>query len=446
MKVTSFIIPRIPGIEQNVGKAFNLYRFLATHLDKPARELASKITQNGKPLFSENDIKNMQAVIASQKNTPYFKQAVRSHGQTGGAASAAPAPSAPAANIPVAIPVATPVVMNLEDPTRSKFWDKFIRKISHSIGTYIPFPISQICKNWEFYMFFLYSLEQMELIGPFVSSALDSITLSLPVLSDLASEGIETIFMLLPIPYAALIGQVAGYVIGTLFLLYAIMLNMNRKHFGSAFKVSLELIPMFGDILAESAVNFEVAMERTLASRSRMLGSVKKFSPTAYSIADYYVPSINIKNTLPPDIFSRKTYNAIGSELEHYALEKLPIPDEKIERASEIASKVMNVGPALVETATSLITNPAELATSALSAATNKAVAQASNAVTSAANKAVAQASNAVSSAANKAVAQASNAVTSAANKAVRNKNNKTIKGKQKGGRHQSTRRSRSSK
>lgn len=405
MKVTQFILPRVPGIESNVGKAFNLYRFLATHLHTPAADLVDKITENGKPLFTETDIADMQAVIATHVDTPYFKQ-ITGRGQRGGGAAAA----APAAVVggPAAI----------IDPTRSKFWDKLIRKMTHTIGGFLP--IAELCKNWEFYVFFLYSLEQFEMIGPFVSMALDSITLSLPVLSDLASTGIESMFMLLPIPYAALIGEVVGYIVGTLFLLFAIMLNTNRKHFGSAFKVSLELIPMFGDILAEAAVNFEVAMERAMASRERMLGSLKTLSPTAYAAADYYVPSVNIKNGTPPDIFSRNTYETIGGELENYALQHLPIPPEKVEKVKKVASNVLNIAPVALNTATSLFTGGISGALDkAASTAVSGATGALNNAVSGAASRAAGAVNTAVSGAASRAAGALNNAVSGAASRAT---------------------------
>jgi hypothetical protein len=335
MNITKFIIPKLHGVEKNVGKAFNLYRFFATHLDTPAAELVSKIRDHGKPLFTVSDIEQIQAIIREQQNTPYFKRLLNGKQHGGG----------------------SPVTEL--DPTRNKFWDKSIKKLTHTLTSFLPSGgLGQLCKNWEFYIFFLYSIEQLELFGPFVSTALDTITLSLPVLSDLASNGIQSLFILLPVPYAALIGEVVGYVVGTLFLLFAIMLNMNRKHFGSAFKVSLELIPMFGDILAEAATNFEVAMERAMAHRNKMLTSLKPISPTAYSIANYYVPSVDIKNsTHVPDIFSQSSYKQIGRELESYAVEKLQIPADKLEKVSTIASDLVNIVPNAVTAATSLVGN-----------------------------------------------------------------------------------------
>jgi hypothetical protein len=420
MKVTSFILPKLPGIGNNVGKAFNLYRFLATHLHTPARDLVSKITEGGKPLFTADNIADMQAVIATQKDTSYFKQITgAASGQRGGAVPA-PAPAAGAGAAAF-------------DPTRSKFWDKLIRKMSHTVGSFVP--IGTLCKNWEFYVFFLYSLEQFEMVGPFVSMALDSITLSLPVMSDIASTGIESLFMLLPVPYAALIGEILGYVVGTLFLLFAIMLNTNRKHFGSAFKVSLELIPMFGDILAEASTNFEVAMERALASRERILATLKPLSPTAYATANYYVPSVNIKTGTPPNIFSRNTYDTIGSELENYATQKLPIPKEKMEQIKKVSSNVLNIVPIAVDTIKSIATNGLS---GALESAASTATSRAASAVNSAVGNAASRAASAVNSAVGNAASRASSAVGSAAQVKANVK-----KLKQDGGRRHRTRKHR---
>ena len=355
MKVTRFLIPKIPGIEHDIGKVFNLYRFFTAHLDTSPAVLAAKITEDNKPLFTPENVAYIQNVISKQRGAPV---------QRGGGAVGA-----------------------VEDPTRTKFWDKLIKKVTHTIQSYTTnnLSLAQLCKNWEFYVFFLYSLEQMELIGPFVSTALDTMTLSLPVLSDLASDVIQSMFMLLPVPYAPLAGEVLGYVVGTAFLLFAIMLNMNRKHFGSAFKVSLEVIPMIGDVLAEAAVNFEIAMERAMASRGRLLGSVQRLSPTAYSIADYYVPSVDIKSAAPPaDISSKNTYRQIGQDLQQYAETRLPAPvAAQLEKVGDVASDMLDVAPAFFDAVTSLA-SPSAMA----AAVVNKAAARTANAAAAVVNKA----------------------------------------------------------
>jgi hypothetical protein len=116
-------------------------------------------------------------------------------------------------------------------------------------------------------------------------------------------------------------------------------------------------------------------MERAMASRGRMLASLKTLSPTAYKAANYYIPSVDIKNGTPPDIFSRNAYEQIGDELKTYATRKLAIPPEKMEKVEKIASNILNVAPIALDAASSLITgNMSET----LNTTTSKAISQTS--------------------------------------------------------------------
>jgi hypothetical protein len=138
-------------------------------------------------------------------------------------------------------------------------------------------------------------------------------------------------------------------------------------------------------------------MERALASRERILASLKPVSPTAYAAADYYVPSVNIKSGPVPNIFSRNTYNTIGDELENYATARLPIPPEKLERIKKVSSNVLDIVPIAVDTVKSIATDglsgvlesAATSATSRVAGAVNSAVGNATSRVAGAVNSAV---------------------------------------------------------
>ena len=277
-KLTNHILgKKFPGIDGDVTRAFSLFRFLVTHRTQPVSELRKAIVDNGEPIFSEEDLESMLESVNSHLNNPYVQRLIKGDGgrqtgrQTGRQAARQAGGNAPTG-----------------DSTRNKFWDKAIRKIASTIGRFLP----ELCDGWTYYIFILHSLEKMDPVGPFISTALDTITLSLPVLSDLTSVTVSGLIGLLPIPYAGIAGDVVGYVLGVLFLLFAINMNMSRKHFGSAFKVSLELLPIIGDVLAEAAVNFEVGAERYLINQDRMLKPLEPISPTAYKIINYYKPSV----------------------------------------------------------------------------------------------------------------------------------------------------------
>lgn len=309
-------------IEFNVTRALSLFRFLATHANVPARTLRTQIVDDaGKPLFTERDIQDMLETLKKYKDSAYVRRITQ---QTGGSsAGSAPLGSAPLGS-------AAPV-----DPTRSKFWDAFIRKLSHSAQSYLP----EVCSGWAWYLFMLYNLEQSELFGPFLSTALDTVTLSLPVLSDLAGNVVEQLAMLAPIPYAGLAGQVFAYMIGLVFLLFALFLNMSRRHFGSAFKVSLEMIPLFGDLLVEAAQNFETGAERFLANRQRLVQSLQRVSPSTGAFVDYYVPTLEIRPPTPAPEWSINTLKA--NVARHVA-----------KRVDELTPKLPQVPPVLTAVAT----------------------------------------------------------------------------------------------
>jgi hypothetical protein len=157
--------------------------------------------------------------------------------------------------------------------------------------------------SWDgvlWYFFILYHLEQMELIGPMIGTALDVVTLSLPVAADIVSDVITTIVSLAPIPYANFAGSAIGYAVSLCLIAFAVVLNGSRKHFGSAFKSSLEAVPVFGDILVEASQSIETGAERYLQARKKVLNSVNKISPSATQFLDYYSPDVEIHNEPPP--------------------------------------------------------------------------------------------------------------------------------------------------
>lgn len=257
---------RFPGINNAIMNNISLYRFLLQNRNAPVHDLRKRITMNGAPIFSESELRSVLETVRSQKNSNFARWLTNNRAVGGGL---------PAEH----------------DPSRNKFWDKFMRKYVGEAGK--QFPPSWNGVFW--YMSLLYYLEQMDVIGPVISTVLDSITLSLPVLADLASEVTSKMLLLAPVPYAGLAGEALGYAIGLFFVGIAVMLNVSRKHFGSAFKAGLEGMPVFGDVLAEGAQSFEIGAERYLQNRKRMLGSLDKISPSAEDFLNYYAPDVEPK-------------------------------------------------------------------------------------------------------------------------------------------------------
>jgi hypothetical protein len=283
---------RFPQIKASTEKLFSLYDFLLKHKDEGANRLAAVTTMNGEPLFTKEVMASMLEVIERQKNLPYVLAALynsKKAPQKGGAP--------------------TKVFDLVEDPTRTKFWDKFVHKIMHPIAQRIP-------DSWDgvlYYVFFLYQLEHMEFIGPIVSTGLDTLTLSIPVLSEFVTEIAGKLIEIIPLPYMGYAGDLVGIVVGLLFAVFASTLNTSRKHFGSAFTSLLEGIPIVGDVLMLGAMQFQTGAERYLVNRSRILNELKKISPTTTKIANYWAPNTVIHDEPMPKLDINKIKDE-GSE------------------------------------------------------------------------------------------------------------------------------------
>ena len=254
-----------PGIENEFQKHLSLWEFLTAHRNVPAANLRSRVLEDGKPVFTIDEMKAIMNIV--------HKSPKVSGGGGGRATTGTDA-----------------------DPSRSKFWDKFIHKITHPVTKHIPKSFDTLL--WFF--FILYNMEQMEIVGPMIATMLDTVTLSLPVIADLTGDVASSLVELAPIPYAGILGDVLGYGISLFFISIAVTMNTSRKHFGSAFKATLEAIPMIGDVLSEGAQSFEIAAERYLQNRNRTLGAIRNISPKAEKFLDYYVPDVNIKKGPAP--------------------------------------------------------------------------------------------------------------------------------------------------
>lgn len=331
-----------PGIQQNAEHFFSLYYYLLDNLNTPVAKLRTQITQNGQPIFSIKELKQILDILSKQKNTTLAKYKVLKGGAT--------------------TPAATPVE---EDPSRTKFWDKIIHKISHPIASKIP-------PSWDgvfWYLQILYHMEQLDFVGPMISSALDTVTLSLPVLADMIEEFASKTISLAPIPYASFLGDGLGYMISLIFISFAVVLNFSRKHFGSAFKVSLEAVPVFGDTLAEASQSVEIGADRYITNREKLLKSVDKVSPSAEDVLDYYTPDVEIHNEAPPPV----SMNLIKRNVIDYVAEETGI-DEAMNALSDPTKALETAATAAKNKATAAVGNAVQDATNKAKAAVGSSV------------------------------------------------------------------------
>jgi hypothetical protein len=232
-KVVEFLLGnklKNPGFD--VARTLSLYRFIQSHGHLNSSQLAARLLdERGAPLYTAADVDGLR------------RRMPRSGAQHGGGGG------------------------EILDQLASRLGDMAS-----------PFP-----PNWDKLfglVFVLKTLEEIDLVGPFLSAALDSITLSLPVIAEVVGSGVSLLLAIAPIPYAGVAGDLLGYAVSALFIFTAVFLNVSRKQFGSAFKVVLELVPFLGEALSDAARNFEVLYARYEKNRERLLTSTGKFTPS----------------------------------------------------------------------------------------------------------------------------------------------------------------------
>ena len=346
------------NIGANMAINFNLYNFILHNLDKPDTFLAQAITNKHKVVFTVDEIKKIKAKMKTQVSGPYPKSLLKT--QSGGGL------------------VPGSAVQEDGDESRNGFWDKLIRKITLPLTRIIP--KKGIVNYALWWIQILYHLEQMDLYGPFISQALDSVTLSLPVMAEITEDMAGNLIGLAPIPYAGQAGDLIGYMLSLIFTATAVVINNSRRHFGSAFITSLDALPIIGESLSLAATNLEKGANRFAGYKKKLTQSVSKLSPAAGGIIHSYVPDVEVHNEPLPKV----DLAVIQGDLEDYAkkkagLDKVEAMVNSVSDPSKMASAAQNAAAAKVAAATNT-------AAAHVAAATNTAAAHVAAAKNAAAN------------------------------------------------------------
>lgn len=295
---------KFKGVNANISRAISLYRFLLAHRNMNASTLRPLILEDGKPLFSVAELTEILAVVRAQANMPFAKRLLVQQQGGGGAETKA----------------TEDAESEEESGSRGEFWDDFFVKLANPVVSRIPPKFDGLL--W--YMFFLSHMEELDFVGPLLSTALDSVTLSLPVMAELSQEVMGKLIALAPVPYASFAGEAVGYAISLLFIMTGIVLNTMRKKFGSAFKMALEAIPVFGDALMDAAQSFEIASQRYLKNRDKMIASLDKYSPHTANVVEYWTPTTELGGSAEPVYFD---LDKVKTDLIDHAVEELGLED-----------------------------------------------------------------------------------------------------------------------
>ena len=164
-----------------------------------------------------------------------------------------------------------------------------------------PFAI-KFSHKWDgifWFMFLLYNLENIDIVGPFLSAGLDAYIVAVRMVAEALDETIPGILSTLGslLPFGAgiaggAIGKGLSTAIGAFLLMSTIIVSISRKHFGDAFKSSLDIIPVIGDYLLLFAMSAETNLDRLNAYRNKLIIQLESVSPRLYTFVDYWVPKL----------------------------------------------------------------------------------------------------------------------------------------------------------
>lgn len=143
-----------------------------------------------------------------------------------------------------------------------------------------------------FGLFFLMgSLEKLPIFGPLIQSALDVSTAFTPALAATIQNMLPNIVGLAPIPYAALIGEAAGYVFSSAMMFFTLMTQVSRGEFLEALEAGAGLVPVLGTTLMMYVNKGKKVYDKLMASRERVLVSLAQIK----GLILYLLPMISKK-------------------------------------------------------------------------------------------------------------------------------------------------------
>ena len=150
-------------------------------------------------------------------------------------------------------------------------------------------------------VFFLGTLRDLPIFGPFVGASMDIVSGYLPVLASTVQTTVPNLVGLLPIPYAAFAGEAVAYAISAMMMFFNVMTTASQGEFDEAAITILGLVPVLGPNLMNFVTKgqriyekLEENKEAILTSIEEIRGVVLLFLPTAIQ----FVGKENLLNTL----------------------------------------------------------------------------------------------------------------------------------------------------
>lgn len=140
-------------------------------------------------------------------------------------------------------------------------------------------------------VFLLGSIEKLPIFGPMIASSMDIATAFMPALATSFQNMLPNIIGLAPIPYAAFIGEAAGYVFSSVLMFNTLMIQASRGEFMEALEAAAGMLPVIGTTLMTYVNKGKKVFDKVMEMREKIVISFAQIK----GFALYMLPLVSKK-------------------------------------------------------------------------------------------------------------------------------------------------------
>jgi hypothetical protein len=162
--------------------------------------------------------------------------------------------------------------------------------VDNTIWVFVP-NIRDTIKKIIGTVFLLGSVEKLPIFGPMIGSSMDIATAFMPALATTFQNMLPNIIGLAPIPYAAFIGEAAGYVFSSVLMFNTLMIQASRGEFMEALEAAAGMLPVIGTTLMTYVNKGKKIFDKVMDMREKIVISLAQIK----GFALYMLPLISKK-------------------------------------------------------------------------------------------------------------------------------------------------------
>jgi hypothetical protein len=162
--------------------------------------------------------------------------------------------------------------------------------LDNTLWVFIP-SVRDTVKRIVGTVLLLGSLEDLPIFGPLIGSSMDIAAQFMPALGTTFQNILPNIIGLAPIPYAAFIGEAAGYVFSSVMMFMTLMTQASRGEFIEALEAGAGMIPVIGTTLSLYVSKGKKIYDKAVEMKQKIITSLSKIQGLIF----YMIPLVSKK-------------------------------------------------------------------------------------------------------------------------------------------------------